>query len=524
MPYIIQKEEDNYCVYTQGEDKKPTGKAHGCHPTEEAAKAQMRALYANVEDAKKEAKSKLVADDGQPWKVGDVAMCGFPYPMDNTPPSGPCMVIIRQLADRTAVCECLDMDFKPTGKLCTCSLDNCTKYNLDMGTDLSGKSVRIEIISDSIANGDQVIEYKSIAGFKPESINGRTVDGIAAVTGNMDDASDITHKGAFLKTIQERRKRIMFTFNHELEETPRARIDELKEIPRSDLPVQIKSQFPEATGGLFVRRTYLETPRGEEAFQGVITGAIPEMSYGYQAIKKDRGTYEGKSVRNLYEVRLIDICDTTLGVNPATLSRKSALPYHETPKASEDTTWDAGKEVDKADVSDLKEMCAWVDSENSENKTAYKLPHHLASGEHAVVWDGVRAAMAALMGSRGGVDIPVADKKAVYNHLAKHYAQFDKEPPDYKMLEIASSVSQARNLLAQGVDFKAGRMISAANEAKIRGAIEAIEQQLETLEDLLGAAEPPAEEESEGKALTDPKYLLALLDLKLADIEWEGDL
>lgn len=115
---------------------------------------------------------------------------------------------------------------------------------------------------------------------------------------------------------------------------------------------------------------------------------------------------------------------------------KGVIPYKETPKAPEDTEWNAAREVREADVDDLKIMCAWVDSDNANLKTAYKLPHHKASGNHAVVWNGVRAAMAALFGARGGVDIPSGDRRGVYNHLAKHYKQFDKEVPEFHTVEF----------------------------------------------------------------------------------------
>jgi len=64
-----------------------------------------------------------------------------------------------------------------------------------------------------------------------------------------------------------------------------------------------------------------------------------------------------------------------------------------------------------------------------ENFGDLKLPHHNASTSN-VVWNGVVAAMAALAGARGGVDMPSEDKSAVYSHLAAHYQDdFDEEPP-----------------------------------------------------------------------------------------------
>ncbi|MGH2427542.1 MAG: hypothetical protein ACRDGV_01470 [Candidatus Limnocylindria bacterium] len=81
---------------------------------------------------------------------------------------------------------------------------------------------------------------------------------------------------------------------------------------------------------------------------------------------------------------------------------------------------------------------AWHDPSAEEHnppqeKGAYKLPHHeLVSGELRVVWRGVVAAMTVVNGARGGVDIPDADRRRVYDHLAAHYAEFDEEPPGYR--------------------------------------------------------------------------------------------
>ncbi len=77
---------------------------------------------------------------------------------------------------------------------------------------------------------------------------------------------------------------------------------------------------------------------------------------------------------------------------------------------------------------------AWSPKPIPDRFTDLKLPHHDPK-THAVVWNGVRAAMAALFGARGGVDIPSADRRPVYNHLAKHYKEFGKKPPEFHMLE-----------------------------------------------------------------------------------------
>lgn len=114
------------------------------------------------------------------------------------------------------------------------------------------------------------------------------------------------------------------------------------------------------------------------------------------------------------------------------ITGKGVIPYKKTPLADEDIEWDGAREVRNAEVDDLKIMCAWFDSENPDVKGSYKLPHHRKDSDYTAVWRGVAAAMGALLGARGGVDIPDEDRKAVYNHLAKHYDDFGKEAPEFK--------------------------------------------------------------------------------------------
>ncbi|MBW2672141.1 MAG: HK97 family phage prohead protease [Deltaproteobacteria bacterium] len=150
-----------------------------------------------------------------------------------------------------------------------------------------------------------------------------------------------------------------------------------------------------------------------------------------------------------------------------------------TPKAPEDEEWDGAAEVAAADVDDLKVMCAWVDSENADNKGAYKLAHHKASGNHAVVWRGVVAAMASLLGARGGVDIPDGDRKAVYNHLAKHYAEFDKEPPEFHNADdIITAYAEGKPKAKSEPNQKAGAVLSTKNKDRLTQARDLINEVL----------------------------------------------
>jgi len=160
---------------------------------------------------------------------------------------------------------------------------------------------------------------------------------------------------------------------------------------------------------------------------------------------------------------------------------KGVIPYHDYGNADESEPWDAGKEVKEADVEALKKMCAWYDEKNPDVKSSYKLPHHRASDLKAV-WKGVAAAMAALLGARGGVDIPDSDKEGVYNHLAKHYKDFDKEPPEFhKSYKDDEEIFKACGL---EVEVKYGRVLSEANRQKIKNVLDGITQLQKELSDL----------------------------------------
>lgn len=118
-----------------------------------------------------------------------------------------------------------------------------------------------------------------------------------------------------------------------------------------------------------------------------------------------------------------------------------AIPYKKTSVDTE-SAWDGPKTI--ADLpndctqTELRQLFAWVDPDgNEDTKSAYKFPHHeVTDGKvGAANYKACVAAIGALNGGRGGTKITDDDRKAVYNHLAHHIKDADKEPPELNAFE-----------------------------------------------------------------------------------------
>lgn len=135
---------------------------------------------------------------------------------------------------------------------------------------------------------------------------------------------------------------------------------------------------------------------------------------------------------------LEDLVDQTFlierGIVPADVSKR---------KAEEGTAWSrpslgdftskSWSDLTSGERRRIMGHFTWAPSGDSNDFTFsdLKLPHHRPS-DSRIVFRGVSAAMGALLGARGGVDIPGADRRKVYNHLAAHYRQFDRVPPEFR--------------------------------------------------------------------------------------------
>ena len=117
-----------------------------------------------------------------------------------------------------------------------------------------------------------------------------------------------------------------------------------------------------------------------------------------------------------------------------------AIASHSTPTS--DGAWDGQRNESNLkkdqDASYYRKFHAWVDPEKDvKTRTAYEFIHHEVNAEGKVGVANLSACIigiAVLNGARGGTTIPAADKKGVWNHLAKHLRDADREPPPLRSI------------------------------------------------------------------------------------------
>jgi len=101
-------------------------------------------------------------------------------------------------------------------------------------------------------------------------------------------------------------------------------------------------------------------------------------------------------------------------------------------KASSDGSGDK----DKMDWKAYGKGFVYVDPDNADSFGGYKLPFaDVINGKLTAIWRGVVAAMVAVKGGRGGLNIPETERKKSFNFLVGYYKRFKKEVPEYKNYE-----------------------------------------------------------------------------------------
>lgn len=134
------------------------------------------------------------------------------------------------------------------------------------------------------------------------------IEGIAAVTGNVDRVGDRFVAGAFGKTIADHKSNFMkipMALDHEVGFGVTL---EMQEVGRSDLPAAVRSESPDATGGLYCKGQVVMMPdnvaRLDALRERKSSGAAPGMSVTYWSIREQKSMVGGKSVRDIGEAAI----------------------------------------------------------------------------------------------------------------------------------------------------------------------------------------------------------------------------
>lgn len=97
---------------------------------------------------------------------------------------------------------------------------------------------------------------------------------------------------------------------------------------------------------------------------------------------------------------------------------------------------------------------AYYESDVAELRDSYKLLHHdVENGEIKTHIRGTISAMAFLLTTKGEIEIPEDEKKGIYDHLAKHYEDFDKSAPSFKSYESREDIEAGCSDVATALEL-----------------------------------------------------------------------
>lgn len=135
-------------------------------------------------------------------------------------------------------------------------------------------------------NGRIVLEIKSLS-------EDGSFTGIASVYGVEDSYGDIIEKGAFTKTIQENPE-IPLLWQHD------------------DSEVIGKGSVSEQSGKIMISAQLdMEDPTAQKAYRKIKNKLVKGLSIGFQSIKKTFGEENGKYIRRIQELKLMEVSIVT---------------------------------------------------------------------------------------------------------------------------------------------------------------------------------------------------------------------
>lgn len=285
---------------------------------------------------------------------------------------------------------------------------------------------------------------------------------LVAVFGNVDSQGERILPGAFKGTLErwgQMDAPIPVLWSHQWAD-PDLHIGQVLDAAEVDEGLRVKGLLDVA-----------ENPKAARVRQLMIQRRVRQFSFAYDVLDAEEGE---EGVTDLHELELYEVGPCLVGANPSTElldakasllvprrppSRspaggagrglafrlrlaaiapeavKAAVGPHSTPTS--ESAWDGPANEARVETDQptayYRKVYAWQDPEGDPaTKAGWRFIHHEVAGDGtpgAANLTACSTGIGILNGGRGGTTIPAADRQGVYNHLAKHLRDGDREPP-----------------------------------------------------------------------------------------------
>ena len=288
--------------------------------------------------------------------------------------------------------------------------------------------------------GDIIRKSSGPVEVKLDTAGEGTFEAVFATMNKVDKDGDVTERGAFGE-----QDVVISQWNHGSWSSGAA-----------GLPIGVGKIFERGDDAVVRGEFDLDDEDGKKTYKKLKylhdKGRRVEWSYALPHIDYRMGDFDGREVRYLEKIEVPEVSPVLMGAGVDTrllaikgAKSKTAIPSHDAGTTEEN--WSAAdvRRNIKEDqgYSYYRRIFAWAptDTEDRAKKSTYKFPHHEVSADGApgaANMRGCSAAIAVLNGGRGGADIPDTERRGVYNHVAKHLRDGDKDVPELRSYSLDS--------------------------------------------------------------------------------------
>ena len=373
------------------------------------------------------------------------------------------------------------------------------------------------------------------------------VQAVVSVTNIVDNVNDVIVPGAYKDTLQKRTPKGVWSHDTTV---PVARTISAEELQPGDERLPQHLQEKEAGGVLVKMQFNLNTTRGRDAYEDIkFFGGEQEWSIGYSVPEGGSEMKGEQGVRYIKTLEWYEYSPVLFGAAPGTttMSVKEEVIEETTMENTEEEVEEAKGPIrshavgfaddrpwkpamyknvrspaDKEYYSDI--FAFHKDGEDPNYKTNYSFIHHYVNSDGragAAALGGLREGIGSLNGARGGTVLRGADRKGVYNHLARHYREGGEEPLALKSDEYLDSVMSIKSSLI-GFDYEEidSLIYKGADIEEIKSTLENImANDAEITENTDAEIVAESAPSSIGTALQDAISALNTLSDQLSDLE-----